>query len=161
MSSLTKTHMILHILVINGPNLNLMGTREPAVYGNASLEDIKRELTERATSLQYRLSFMQSNAEHVLIDTIHQAKQQQIDFIIINPAAFGHTSIALRDALLGVNIPYIEVHMSNIYAREAFRHQTYLAEHAVGVIAGFHAQSYLLALEAAHHYLSTVASTDH
>jgi 3-dehydroquinate dehydratase-2 len=141
------------ILVVNGPNLNMLGSREPTVYGSLSLEEIKSQMIISAKHWQHQLSFVQSNIEGVLIDAIHQAKLSGIDFIIINPAAFGHTSIALRDALLAVQIPFIEVHLSNIYARESFRHHSYLADCAIGVISGFQALSYQLALQAAHHYL--------
>lgn len=136
-----------HILVLNGPNLNLLGSREPGHYGRETLATIERRLSELATG--HQLSFFQSNAEHLLIDRIHQAGAEGVDFILINPAALTHTSVALRDALLGVNIPFIEVHLSNVFAREPFRHHSYLSDVAVGVISGLGAQGYELALAAA------------
>jgi len=137
------------ILVLNGPNLNLLGTREPGHYGSATLADIETRLREQAGALGSELDFFQSNAEFELVDRIHQAARDHVDFILINPAAFTHTSVALRDALLGVNIPFIEVHLSNVFAREAFRHHSYLSDVAVGVISGLGAQGYELALQAA------------
>ncbi len=136
------------ILVLHGPNLNLLGTREPEQYGNTTLADINQQLAEIAAQHNCSLDSLQSNAEAELVDRIHAARGQ-IDFIIINPAALTHTSVALRDALLGVEIPFIEVHLSNIHARESFRHQSYLSDIAVGVISGLGAQSYSLALTAA------------
>ena len=136
------------ILVLHGPNLNLLGTREPEQYGNTTLADINQQLDEIAAQHNCSLDSLQSNAEAELVDRIHAARGQ-IDFIIINPAALTHTSVALRDALLGVEIPFIEVHLSNIHARESFRHQSYLSDIAVGVISGLGAQSYSLALTAA------------
>lgn len=136
------------ILVLNGPNLNLLGTREPDVYGNASLKEITDHLLGTATEMGQTLSHFQSNAEHELIDAVHAAKGK-VDFIIINPAAFTHTSIALRDALTGVAIPFIEVHLSNIYAREPFRKHSYFSDHALGVISGLGSLGYELALQAA------------
>jgi len=141
------------ILLINGPNLNLLGSRETELYGSTSLEDINSRLDQQAQALGHELMTLQSNAESELIDEIQQAKVQKISFILINPAALAHTSVALRDALLAVNIPFIEVHLSNIFAREAFRHHSYLSDVAVGLIAGFGGQSYELALTAAHHFL--------
>ena len=137
------------ILVVNGPNLNLLGTREPGHYGRDNLADIQARLVAGAEAAGHRLSFIQSNAEHALIDAIHDAGREGVDFIIINPAAFTHTSIALRDALLGVAIPFIEVHLSNVHAREPFRAQSYFSDVAVGVISGLGAQGYDLALLAA------------
>ncbi len=137
------------ILVLNGPNLNLLGTREPGHYGNDSLADIEARLREQASALGSELDFFQSNAEFELVDRIHQAARDDVDFILINPAAFTHTSVALRDALLGVNIPFIEVHLSNVFAREDFRHHSYFSDVAVGVISGLGAQGYELALQAA------------
>lgn len=136
------------ILVLHGPNLNLLGTREPEQYGNTTLADINQQLAKIAAQHNCSLDSLQSNAEAELVDRIHAARGQ-IDFIIINPAALTHTSVALRDALLGVEIPFIEVHLSNIHARESFRHQSYLSDIAVGVISGLGAQSYSLALTAA------------
>ena len=137
------------ILVLNGPNLNLLGTREPGHYGRATLADIQRMLEETAHGEGHRLEFLQSNAEHVLIEAIHRARQDEVRFIIINPAAFTHTSVALRDALLAVAIPFIEVHLSNVHAREPFRAHSYFSDIAVGVISGLGAEGYLLALRAA------------
>jgi len=137
------------ILVINGPNLNLLGTREPAVYGAYTLESINARLTELAKAAGHHLQCLQSNAEYELVERIHAAKTEGIDFIIINPAAFTHTSVALRDALLAVAIPFIEVHLSNVHAREAFRHHSYFSDIAVGTIVGLGAQGYELALQAA------------
>ncbi|OGT25745.1 MAG: type II 3-dehydroquinate dehydratase [Gammaproteobacteria bacterium RIFCSPLOWO2_02_FULL_42_14] len=142
------------ILTIHGPNLNLLGTREPKVYGYERLEDINKLLLEQARELGHLLISFQSNAEHELIARIHQALYEQMDMILINPAAFTHTSIALRDALLSVKIPCIEIHLSNIFARESFRHHSFFSDIAVGVITGFSANSYRLALLAAHDYLA-------
>ncbi|EKE77012.1 type II 3-dehydroquinate dehydratase [Gallaecimonas xiamenensis] len=141
------------VLLINGPNLNLLGKREPEVYGHQTLADIVQGLEQQATRLGISLQHVQSNAEHQLIDAIHNA-MGKVDFIIINPAAFTHSSVALRDALLGVAIPFIEVHLSNVHAREPFRHHSYLADKAVGVICGLGAQGYQFALEAAAKRLS-------
>lgn len=137
------------ILVLNGPNLNLLGTREPEHYGQTGLADIDQHLIEQAKAAKHDLESYQSNAEHELVDRIHQAAAEGVSFIIINPAAFTHTSVAIRDALAGVSIPFIEVHLSNIYAREDFRHQSYFSDIAVGVISGLGAQGYELALQAA------------
>lgn len=137
------------ILVLHGPNLNLLGTREPEIYGSTTLQDINQTLNERCEAAGHQLLTLQSNAEYVLIDRIHAAKAEGINFILINPAAFTHTSIALRDALAGVEIPFIELHLSNVHSRESFRHHSYLADLAQGVICGFGAQSYELALAAA------------
>lgn len=142
------------ILVLHGPNLNLLGTREPALYGTATLNQINQTLKSKATQLGYTLETYQSNAENVLIEYIHQAKQTHIQFMLINAAALTHTSIALRDAVSSVGIPFIEIHLSNVHKREAFRHHSYLAGIAVGVITGFGAYSYELGLMACHHYLS-------
>ncbi len=136
------------ILVLNGPNLNMLGKREPNIYGAQSLADIIATLSEQAQSNNVALTHLQSNAEHLLIDAIHQA-YKTVDFIIINPAAFTHTSVALRDALLSVNIPFIEVHLSNVHAREAFRQHSYLSDIATGVICGLGAAGYGYALDAA------------
>jgi 3-dehydroquinate dehydratase-2 len=137
------------ILVLNGPNLNLLGTREPVHYGHDSLASIQQRLDILAQAAGHQLEFRQSNAEHELVDWVHQAPQTGVSFVIINPAAFTHTSIALRDALLGTAIPFIEVHLSNIHAREPFRAQSYFSDKAVGVISGLGAQGYELALQAA------------
>jgi 3-dehydroquinate dehydratase-2 len=137
------------ILVLNGPNLNLLGTREPGVYGVATLEQIVQTLREHAQSRGHHLLSLQSNAEHELIERIHGARDEAIDFILINPAAFTHTSVAIRDALLAVCIPFIEVHLSNVHKREPFRHHSYFSDVAVGVICGLGAKGYELALDAA------------
>lgn len=143
------------LLVIHGPNLNLLGHREPKHYGNNSLDTLNQRLQKLAQPSGHLLECFQSNAEHVLIEKIHSAVEEKIDFIIINPAAYTHTSIALRDALLGSNIPFIEVHLSNIHAREPFRHTSYFSDIAVGVISGFGADSYDFALQAALRKLNT------
>ncbi len=137
------------LLVLHGPNLNLLGTREPGVYGATTLAQINEDLERRASERGHRLLHLQSNAEHLLIERIHAAKSEGVDFIIINPAAFTHTSVAIRDALLAVSIPCIEVHLSNVHKREAFRHHSYFSDIAVGVICGLGASGYRLALEAA------------
>lgn len=139
---------IQRILLINGPNLNLLGLREPGHYGQSTLAEIVTNLTAKATELSVTLEHIQSNAEHELIDAIHNARGN-VDFIIINPAAFTHTSVAIRDALLGVSIPFIEVHLSNVHAREPFRHHSYLSDVAVGVICGLGPDGYEFALRAA------------
>jgi len=138
-----------NLLLLHGPNLNLLGTREPEVYGGQTLELINQRLIDNADAAGHSLKALQSNAEHELIDNIHNAVSEGVDFIIINPGAFTHTSIALRDALLGVNIPFIEVHLSNVHAREKFRHYSYFSDIAEGVICGFGAKSYDFALDAA------------
>ena len=137
------------ILVLHGPNLNLLGTREPEIYGSENLEEINIRLETQANKNGYQLVSLQSNAEHILIDRIHQAKQDNTKFIIINPAAFTHTSVALRDALLAVSIPFIEVHLSNVHARETFRHKSYFSDVALGVICGFGSAGYDAALKKA------------
>ncbi len=142
------------ILLINGPNLNMLGVREPGVYGAASLSDIVTELDNKASTLNVTLSHIQSNAEHELINAIQQSLGKQ-DYIIINPGAFTHTSVAIRDALLAVAIPFIEIHLSNVHAREAFRQHSYLADIAKGVICGFGAKGYHYALDAALSALQT------
>jgi len=144
-----------HVLVLNGPNLNLLGTREPEKYGHDTLQNIEDRLASLASD--HQIAFFQSNIEGELINRIHQAQVDKIDFILINPAAFTHTSIALRDAMLAVNIPFIEIHLSNVYARESFRHHSYLSDIAVAVISGLGAQGYELALAAA---LSRFAETE-
>ncbi|GAB2932301.1 type II 3-dehydroquinate dehydratase [Hafnia psychrotolerans] len=141
------------ILLLNGPNLNLLGTREPETYGSTTLNDIVKGLELQAAATNVTLSHLQSNAEHLLIDRIHQARGNT-DFILINPAAFTHTSVALRDALLAVQIPFIEIHLSNVHAREPFRHHSYLSDIAVGVICGLGADGYHFALQAAVNRLS-------
>lgn len=137
------------IFVINGPNLNLLGTREPEHYGNDTLESINSRLNEIAAENGLTLESVQSNAEVALIEHVHKAAQDKVRFILINPAAFTHTSVALRDALSGVEIPFIEIHLSNVHAREAFREHSYFSDIAVGVISGLGALGYELALHAA------------
>jgi 3-dehydroquinate dehydratase-2 len=137
------------LLVLHGPNLNLLGSREPDVYGRTTLADIDAGLRQRAQAAGHVLESVQSNAEHVLIERIHHARDDGTAFILINPAAYTHTSVALRDALAAVAIPFIEVHLSNPHAREPFRRHSHFSDLAVGVIAGFGADSYRLALEAA------------
>lgn len=136
-----------NILVIHGPNLNLLGVREPGIYGDVTLHDINRNLAKLTENTDTKLSFFQNNAESALIDRIQQTMSDGTNFIIINPAAYTHTSIALRDALAAVKLPFIEVHLSNIYSREAFRQQSYFSDLAVGVISGLGAKGYELALE--------------
>lgn len=137
---------VSRILVLNGPNLNRLGVREPNIYGHRTLDDIRLSLEQRAAKAGATLSFLQSNSESELIDAVHQA-WGKIDYILINPAAFTHTSVALRDALLSVSIPFIEIHLSNVYAREDFRHHSFFSDVAVGVISGLGAQGYELALD--------------
>jgi 3-dehydroquinate dehydratase II len=137
------------LLLINGPNLNLLGLREPGVYGSATLADVEQRCTAVAAGLGHELAVFQSNGEGALVDRIHAARTEGVAFILINPGAYTHTSVALRDALLGVQIPFIEVHISNVHAREAFRHHSYLSDIAVGVICGLGVQGYELALAAA------------
>ena len=137
------------ILVLHGPNLNLLGEREPEIYGTTTLEDIDQDLVAAAARLGHSLACFQSNAEHGLIERIHLAKKEGVEFIIINPGAFTHTSIALRDAFSGVAIPFIEVHLSNVFAREEFRRHSYLSDLAVAVLSGAGAAGYSLALQVA------------
>lgn len=137
------------ILVLHGPNLNLLGTREREIYGTTTLEDINQRLNALCIEQGHHFQALQSNAEYELIDRIHDARQEGVNFILINPAAFTHTSVALRDALLGVGIPFIEVHLSNVHSREPFRQHSYFSDVAKGVICGFGALSYELALQAA------------
>jgi len=142
------------LLIINGPNLNLLGQRETKIYGHTSLDELNQALAHLCLDNNHQLESYQSNSESSIIDTIHLAKDK-IDFIIINPAAYTHTSIAIRDALLGVSIPFIEVHLSNTAAREAFRKISYLSDIALGTISGFGTHSYYLALDAAFNYLKS------
>lgn len=142
------------ITVLNGPNLNLLGLREPSHYGTQTLADINTLLEQQAAQLGLTLACHQSNAEHELIGLIHTAYQAGVDFIIINPAAFTHTSVAIRDALLATRIPFIEVHLSNVHAREPFRKHSYFSDIAKGVISGLGATGYTLALQAAHQILA-------
>jgi len=137
------------ILVLHGPNLNLLGTREPELYGAATLADIDRRLVGQAKEEGHHVLSLQSNAEYELINRIHDARKEGVDFILINPAGLTHTSVALRDALLAVKIPFIEVHLSNIFAREEFRQHSFFSDVAVGVISGLGALGYELALQAA------------
>ena len=137
------------LLVINGPNLNLLGTREPEHYGSDTLDDINKRLELQASEQGFSLECIQSNSEVELIEKIHQATDNKVRFILMNPAAFTHTSVALRDALSGVGIPFIEIHLSNVHAREAFREHSYFSDIAVGVISGLGATGYELALHAA------------
>jgi 3-dehydroquinate dehydratase-2 len=141
------------ITVLNGPNLNLLGVREPGIYGNKSLQDIQNDLVLLAQGYGHDLEFLQSNAEHEIVEQIHKAFHQHVEFIIINPAAFTHTSVAIRDALLATKIAFIEVHLSNVHAREPFRKHSYFSDIAVGVICGLGARGYELALQAAHQIL--------
>ena len=141
------------ILVLHGPNLNLLGTREPEIYGSDTLEDVNQNLTQLAQDQGHHLQYLQSNAEYELIERIHAARTESIDFIIINPAAFTHTSVAIRDAITGVAIPFIEVHISNVHARESFRRHSYLSDVAMGVICGLGIQGYEFALQSAITYL--------
>ena len=143
-----------NFLILHGPNLNLLGQREPQHYGQVTLAEIDQRLSELATARGHHTEHLQSNSETVLVDRIQEAPRQDVSFILINPAAFTHTSVAIRDALLAAAIPFIEVHLSNVYQREPFRHHSYFSDIAVGVIAGFGAQSYELA------YVATVAGAD-
>jgi len=147
------------ILLLNGPNLNLLGQREPDLYGSRSLDDIITLMQDFATDCGHQLSHLQSNAEHDLVDAVQQAANDAVDYIIINPAAFTHTSIVLRDALLAVNIPFVEVHLTNTHAREDFRQQSYFSDIAMGVISGFGGDSYLLGLQAIINNLDITDST--
>lgn len=142
----------MNVLLLHGPNLNLLGEREPAVYGSTTLAELNADLTKEAAQMQINLQIHQTNAESTLLDLLH-AERRRADFIIINPGALTHTSIALRDAFLAIQRPFIEVHLSNIYAREPFRHHSYLADIALGNINGLGCYGYHLALKAAQHYL--------
>ena len=137
----------MNLLVLNGPNLNLLGTREPEVYGSTTLADVEAMLAREAAARGARIECFQSNHEGALIDRIHAARTQGVDFILINPGGFTHTSVALRDALAGVAIPFVEIHITNVHAREAFRHHSYLSPIAVGVIAGLGTTGYALAVQ--------------
>lgn len=142
------------LLILHGPNLNLLGQREPNLYGHKTLSELNQELIKLAESFGFSLNIMQSNKEYELIDAIQTAKSLDNQYIIINPAAFSHTSIALRDALLACELPFIEVHISNIFGRESFRHHSYLSDIAQGVITGLGPYGYMAALSAALHYLT-------
>ena len=143
----TVTKRARHILVLHGPNLNLLGTREPAHYGTASLAQIDASLESRASEAGVRLSTFQSNSESALIGRLHAAPGDNVDFIIINPAAYTHTSVALRDALAAIAVPFVEVHLSNVFAREPFRHHSYFSDLAVGVVSGLGAYGYVAAFQ--------------
>tara|TARA_B100000700_G_C14458569_1_gene585069 strand:+ start:126 stop:566 length:441 start_codon:yes stop_codon:yes gene_type:complete len=145
----------MDLLLINGPNLNLVGKREPTIYGSLTLEEIQEQLLTLAGELDVKLKFFQSNSEGEMIDCI-QNNSDSIDGILINAGAYTHTSIALRDALLGVRIPFVEVHLSNIYSREEFRHKSFLSDKALGLVCGFGANSYRLAMQGIVSYLKTV-----
>ena len=152
---------VAKILVLHGPNLNLLGKREPDIYGHTTLSEIDQQLTAQALAAGHTLEAFQSNAEHALVDRIQQCQNEHTAFILCNAGALTHTSVALRDALAAVAIPFIEVHLSNVYAREPFRHNSYLSDVAVGVICGFGADSYRLALDAAMHRLRASATAGH
>ena len=142
------------LLLINGPNLNLLGSREPGVYGATSLADVEARLQELAAGLGHELTAFQSNAEHEIVDRIQQAQTDEVDYILLNPGAFTHTSIAMRDALLAVDIPFMEIHLSNVFAREEFRHNSYFSDIAAGCLFGLGAHGYELAMLAASRQLS-------
>lgn len=146
--------LVSELLLLNGPNLNRLGSREPEVYGRATLADIEAGLTAEAAALGHRLHCFQSNHEGALVERIHQAADEGVACAIFNPGAYTHTSIALRDALLAVALPFVEVHLSNVFARESFRHRSYLSDIAIGVICGLGAQGYSLALSAANQWLN-------
>ncbi len=141
------------ILVLHGPNLNLLGKREPGIYGTRSLDDINQRLTAMCIDKGHHIQILQSNAEYELIERIHDARREGVNFIVINPAAFTHTSVALRDALAATEIPFVECHLSNVHRREPFRQHSYFSDLAQGVICGFGAASYELAMQAAFKYL--------
>jgi 3-dehydroquinate dehydratase-2 len=143
-----------HILLLNGPNLNLLGVREPGLYGQVTLEQIQGRVTQLASEAGHRLSAFQSNSEAELIARIHQAPAGHVAFIVFNPAGLTHTSVALRDAMLAVRIPFVEVHLTNVHAREPFRHHSYFSDIALGTITGLGAIGYELALRAAIHHLA-------
>jgi len=142
------------LLLLNGPNLNLLGTREPEVYGATRLDDIEANCIDAAHELGHTLECFQSNAEHELVDRVQRAAGESVAFILLNPGAFTHTSVALRDALLAVSIPFVEIHLSNTFAREEFRHNSYFSDIAQGCLVGFGALGYELALQAAAEYLA-------
>ena len=146
-----------HILLLDGPNLNLLGLREPGLYGKVTLAQVHERMTQLAAEAGHRLTAYQSNSESDLIEHIHQAPAGHVGFIIFNPAGYTHSSVALRDALLAVNIPFAEVHLTNVHAREPFRHRSYFSDIAVGTITGFGAVGYELALRAAVHHLTARA----
>lgn len=137
------------IIILNGPNLNLLGTREPEIYGNISLHDLNKKLMKEAKNFGFILHTFQTNAEHEIINKIHKSKEENIGYIIINPGAFAHTSIAIRDALLAINIPFFEIHISNIFSREEFRSHSWISNISSGIISGFGIDGYLWALKTA------------
>ncbi len=139
---------MVKVCVFNGPNLNLLGQREPGQYGSRTLQDIMQELEQFADSCDVELDHMQTNSEGEMVDAVQQAGRDEVDYIIINPAGYTHTSVAIRDALLAVDIPFVEVHLSAVNSRESFRQVTYFSDIAIGVISGFRGESYLLALQA-------------
>jgi 3-dehydroquinate dehydratase II len=143
-----------HILLLNGPNLNLLGAREPGIYGKVTLDQVHERMAQLAAEAGHHLTAFQSNSESELIARVHEAPASHVAFVILNPAGFTHTSVALRDALLAVKIPFIEVHLSNVYAREPFRHHSYFSDIAVGSITGLGAVGYELALRAASEYIA-------
>ena len=146
------------LLLLNGPNLSLLGRREPGIYGTTTLAEIEAELGKQAAAAGHELEAFQSDAEHELIRRIHEARDRQVRVILLNPAAFTHTSVALRDALLAVQIPFIELHLSNVAARESFRHRSFFSDIALGTVAGFGVGSYELALSAAVRHLAQKGS---
>ena len=146
-----KEYKVTNVLILHGPNLNLLGIREPEVYGNITLDDINRNLEKLAENDGVKIDFFQSNAEFALIDRVQLTMTDGTDFIIINPAAYTHTSVALRDALAAVKVPFIEVHISNVYSRESFRRHSYFSDLAIGVISGLGVKGYELALQYALH----------
>ncbi len=149
-----RASIVSHLLLLNGPNLNLLGSREPGLYGSATLGQIESQLAAEAVTLGHQLTCFQSNHEGALIDRIQQARNERIAGIVINAGAFTHTSIAIRDALLAVAVPFVEVHLSNVYARESFRHHSYLSDKAIGLIVGFGPKGYRLSLLALHEHLA-------
>jgi 3-dehydroquinate dehydratase-2 len=149
-----RNDQMARVLLLNGPNLNLLGSREPGIYGAETLESIEKRAAEVAREVGHELVSFQSNAEHELIDRVHRAPADGVGFLILNPAAFTHTSVALRDAIAAVRLPFIEVHLSNTHAREAFRRHSYFSDIAVGVIAGFGAFGYEMAVRAAARHLA-------
>ncbi|KAH8655260.1 catabolic 3-dehydroquinase [Xylariales sp. PMI_506] len=139
--------MSRHILLINGPNLNLLGTREPHIYGSTTLADVEAAAKEQGAGLGVTVSSFQSNHEGAIVDRLHQARVEGVDAVVINPAAYTHTSVAIRDALLGIDVPFVEIHVSNVHAREAWRHHSYFSDKAVAVICGLGVYGYHAAIE--------------
>ena len=144
-----------NFLILHGPNLNLLGSREPETYGSTTLSEINSGLEAQAKAKGHVVSCLQSNVEHELIDAVQEAPQNSVDCIVLNPAGYTHTSVALRDALLAIKLPFVEVHLSNIHQREEFRHYSYFSDIALGVISGFGAYGYTLALEASMNFINT------